>query len=301
MKRRIGLCLAAFFMVMGLSACMEETDADTGDMTGTAAESSYDESETKGTETDNIQTLETEEDFRAYRDFMDKYHKNGINSTLLADLTGDGRKELIVVSSQVLDENGEPLDEDSEEAKEARKSDNDFVQAKFDIRNTVTESPSASAFPGIGYTGFHSMIEVNVYTRHGDTGTMERLYQSSAGYPHSGWNWLYLYHENDRDYLMQFSPMMWQGRGSYEYKIFSLSDTGEEQMYRYGEENYGTVDVDEEQQKPLWDRMKLFLDQVDTYRKNSIPLVEIGNDYFGGEYGSLDGREYNYVILSDEL
>lgn len=329
MKERICLYLTAFFMVMGLSACAEGTDgaaADTGEMTGTvvtetaatgtAVERNYDESKLAGTEMGNTQTVAAEEDwrtrdsqesagqdedFQAYRDFMAKYHMNGINSTLLTDLTGDGRDELIVVSSQVMDGDGKPLDEDSEIAKEARKHDEDLGQTMFEIRNTVTEHPSVSAYPSIGYTGFNSMIEINVYTRREETDTIECLYESWAAYPHPGWNWLYLYHENGRDYLMQFSPIMWQGRGSYIYKIFSLSDTGEERTYRCGEENYGTVDVDEEQQKPLWERMHLFLNQVDTYRMNSIPLVEIGNDYFGGEYDSLNGRDYNYVIMCDEL
>lgn len=241
-------------------------------------------------------------DLEAYREFMKNTYTTGLNSTLLADLTGDGRDDLIVVSSLVLDENGNPLNESSEKAKELRKRDKEYGKMNWQtIRNTVTEYPQASPYPNIGYTGFHTSIVIRVYTRDEESGSITCLYEDDAAYPHAGHNWLYLYEEDGRDYLLKYSPSMWQGMGGYDYKIFSLLESGQEQVLRAEEEVYGTVDVEDDDKRKLWDKMGLFIRQVDQYRSKSIPLVEIGSDYFDAEYDSMQEREYNYVVQCDEL
>lgn len=238
----------------------------------------------------------------AYREFMKKNYTTGRNSTLLADLTGDGREELIVVSSEVWDENGKPLNEASEQAKEMRKLDEEAGRSAWpQIFNTVSKYPQSSPYPSMVYTNLNSQIEIRVYTREEGSGRISCLYESDACSPHPGWNWLYLYEEDGRDYLMKYTPSMWQGYGGYDYKIFSLQEDGQEQILRAEEEIYGRIDVEGEEREQQWDRMERFLNQVEQYRSKSIPLVEIGNDHFDVRSDWFEGRDFNYAISCDEL
>lgn len=45
---------------------------------------------------------------------------------------------------------------------------------------------------------------------------------------HAGWKGVYLYEENNKTYLMVFSPAMYQGMAVYEYKIFYVDEAGKE-------------------------------------------------------------------------
>lgn len=308
MGQKKWLWLAVLAAAVGLAACAEDDNAylmdETApvdviqrmtsrdpDWTGSVMETS-----TTGTRNGNSS------DWDAYREFMGNDYTTGRNSTLLADLTGDGREELIVVSSQVWDEDGNPLRETSEQARDIRKADEEAGRdSQRTIFNTVTEYPQASPCPSMGYIGYHGQIEIRVYTRAKGTGGISCLYESTAGSPHSGWNWLYLYEEEGRDYLMQYTPSMWQGYGAYGFKIFSLQEDGREKILRAEEENYGTVNVEGEEKEQLWDRMEQFINQVDQYRSKSIPLVEIGSDYFDVGPDGVGGREFNYAISCDEL
>lgn len=50
----------------------------------------------------------------------------------------------------------------------------------------------------------------------------EELWNAEAGLPHVGWNTIMLYSEGGQDYLVQYLPTMFQGRGSYTCTVFSL-------------------------------------------------------------------------------
>lgn len=47
---------------------------------------------------------------------------------------------------------------------------------------------------------------------------------------HAGWAALYSYLENGREYLMVFKPAMYQGLANYEYRIFSVDESGTEHV-----------------------------------------------------------------------
>lgn len=48
------------------------------------------------------------------------------------------------------------------------------------------------------------------------------LWSTEAGTAHVGWNTILLYHEDGRDYLVQYLPTMYQGIATYAYTRFSL-------------------------------------------------------------------------------
>lgn len=186
------------------------------------------------------------DDAEKYRAFVKKNHTAGIANTLLADLTGDEREELIVLDNQ---ESGKYI-----------------PVAVYGIR---------------------------------DDGQVVRLYEDAAYDAHPGWRWLYLYEEDGKNYLFRYSPVMYQGIGTYSYEIFSLTGEGGEVLLASEEKAYDISrgEVSEE----LWDEMGKFLEPVHAYQNASIPLVEIGEDYVDAAYGSFEARKYNYVIDRDEL
>ena len=117
---------------------------------------------------------------------------------------------------------------------------------------------------------------VSVFTSNGKSIT--KIYELSTGRSHAGWNWLYLYKENGKDYLLQYNPTMYQGVGTYQYDIFYLDNSGQQVTLKKEDFNFTlqneTLDKSKEKEYKLWQR------NADSYRRKSLPLVEIGNDYF---------------------
>lgn len=235
------------------------------------------------------------DDVEIYRAFVEKNFPYGITSTLLSDLTGDGRQELIVINNHI----GGFLPEDTEEARVLREEEKEeTARDTRPVRNTATEYPESPAYGSLDYMGIASGVSMSVYGIKDDK-TVVSLYEDEASSSHAGWNWLYLYEEDGKNYLFRYLPVMYQGMGSYTFDIFSLTEGGEEVPLYSGEEpvNIAGGEVSEE----FLTRIAAFLEQVHAYQKVSIPLVEIGEDYFNVEYGTDDVRRYNYVIDYDEL
>lgn len=186
-----------------------------------------------------------EDDREIYRAFVEKNYPSGPASTLLRELTGDDRQELIVINGRSQEQ-----------------------------------------------------VSMAVYTIK-DDGTVVTLYEDTASDTHAGWNWLYLYEENGRTYLFRYLPILYQGWGTYSYDIFSLTGEGEEIPLYSGAEDFDMTggEASEEQQE----RMGNFLEQVRSYQESSIPLVEIGEDYFDTKEEPGVIQKYNYVIDHDEL
>lgn len=108
--------------------------------------------------------------------------------------------------------------------------------------------------------------------------SITKIYELSTGRSHACWNWLYLYKENGKDYLLQYNPTMYQGVGTYQYDIFYLDNSGQQVTLKKEDFNFTiqseTLDKSQEKEYKLWQR------NADSYRKKSLPLVEIGNEYF---------------------
>ena len=119
-------------------------------------------------------------------------------------------------------------------------------------------------------------LMVSVFTSNGKSIT--KIYELSTGKSHAGWNWLYLYKEDGKDYLLQYNPTMYQGVGTYQYDIFYLDNSGQQVTLKKEDFNFilqdSTLDKSKEKEYKLWQR------NADSYRRMSLPLVEIGNEYF---------------------
>ncbi len=117
---------------------------------------------------------------------------------------------------------------------------------------------------------------VSVFTSNGKSIT--KIYELPTGKSHAGWNWLYLYKENGKDYLLQYNPTMYQGVGTYQYDIFYLDNSGQQVTLKKEDFNFTlqneTLDKSQEKEYKHWQR------NADSYRRKSLPLVEIGNEYF---------------------
>lgn len=67
-----------------------------------------------------------------------------------------------------------------------------------------------------------------VSLRSGETG--EILWGLPVNTVHAGWYGVYHYEEKGKPYLMVFQPAMYQGLADFRYKIFSVDETGAEQV-----------------------------------------------------------------------
>lgn len=52
------------------------------------------------------------------------------------------------------------------------------------------------------------------------------IWEEAAGIPHVGWNSLYLYTKDGKDYLLRYNPYMNQGMASYRYELFWIDEMG---------------------------------------------------------------------------
>ena len=68
----------------------------------------------------------------------------------------------------------------------------------------------------------------------------EALWEDVAAIQDAGQNSLYVLRLDEKDYLLQYVPSMGQGFCAYQYRIFSLDDTGEPVIYR---ENHVEFDI----------------------------------------------------------
>ncbi len=60
----------------------------------------------------------------------------------------------------------------------------------------------------------------------------ELLWNQEAAEAHVGWTSLFALEVGDQDYLLRYDPYMGQGSATYAYQIFSLDETGAEQVLR---------------------------------------------------------------------
>lgn len=67
-----------------------------------------------------------------------------------------------------------------------------------------------------------------VSLRSGETGKI--LWGLPVNTVHAGWYGVYYYEEKGKPYLMVFQPAMYQGLADFRYQIFSVDETGAEQV-----------------------------------------------------------------------
>lgn len=120
-----------------------------------------------------------------------------------------------------------------------------------------------------GQTSHATETVMELYTRVGDD--IVSIYSDVANdVAASAYRWYYLYEEDDWQYLVQYSPVVNNGKASYHYLVFSLAADGTIQILREEQDDYDSME----------------------YRE--IPLIELGDDILAGEDGTP--LHYSYVI-----
>ena len=101
------------------------------------------------------------------------------------------------------------------------------------------------------------------------------LWQRDYGTAHVGWVMLYLYEEDGKDYLMQYTPAMYQGAATYALDIFSLDASGNVVPLRRLETSFQLHDVSTGQNGFFGDPKQVadFLDEVRSYQDRGLLLV----------------------------
>lgn len=100
----------------------------------------------------------------------------------------------------------------------------DITQDGIPDRIIVNTAPILESGTGILNT-------IEVYS--GKTGNL--IWTERITDVHTDWLNVSLYNENGKDYILIWSPSMWQGKAVYRYRIISLSETGEEIELKSGE------------------------------------------------------------------
>ena len=105
-----------------------------------------------------------------------------------------------------------------------------------------------------------------------------KLIFSEAGYyAHAGWNALFLYTLDGKDYLLRYHPYMGQGWCNYSYELFTLTRDGQEQMVRQNsiefDINFGLM---HESFDP--EAIAAFMDEVNGLLAHSIQLINTDSE-----------------------
>lgn len=118
---------------------------------------------------------------------------------------------------------------------------------------------------------------------------------------HPGYRWYYLFTEDSRHYLVQYSPDLWNGIGTYHYRVFFLKQDGSIEVVREEEADYdsrNTWDEESQEEQDLqYNKVQALIDNANQYKE--IPLIELGEDLLASEDDVP--LQYSYVINCGRL
>lgn len=127
--------------------------------------------------------------------------------------------------------------------------------------------------------------------------TGELIWSDDIGAAHMTWNGVYIYHDNEKDYLMEWNPYMNQGRAGYRYKIFSLSESGEE--IELVNESFGYWDIYVTEQDI--EGLKVFADGVNEYLAKAFVLVAVTEGMPGDHYSTAEEKVVSLYDPTSDL
>lgn len=90
---------------------------------------------------------------------------------------------------------------------------------------------------------------------------------------HADWLNVSLYNQNGKDYILIWSPSMWQGKAVYRYRIIHLSETGEEIELKSGEFAF---DINNPLETDI-ENLIAFSKEVNQYLDKSFTLADTVN------------------------
>src|SRR5574344_16418 len=114
----------------------------------------------------------------------------------------------------------------SEKSKSTGNTDSSkFIEWKYDITHDgVDDTIKVSIDPA----NYQSLEEPRFEVYSGKT--EKKIWEKDISSSHMGFDGLYLYNDGEKDHLLEWQPGMYQGNAVYSYKIFDLSETGEQNV-----------------------------------------------------------------------
>lgn len=126
------------------------------------------------------------------------------------------------------------------------------------------------------------------------------IWTAYADTVHAGWNGIYVY-QNPRDvltYLLVWQPSMYQGVADYHYRVFSLSESGKEQIW---EEASIAFDLNHVKMEDPGN-VSSFLARVNELLRESYVLIDTNEGVkFYSEQGNRVTREFDADSIVAEL
>lgn len=159
-------------------------------------------------------------------------------------------------------------------------------QIEVDLNGVSHETTTGEEETVRVYSGKNA-AETPIWTAHADT-------------VHPGWNGIYIYKnpEDGLSYLFTWRPTMYQGIGTYEYRIFSLTEDGKEQVLEEESIDFDLNNV----QKGDAGRVEAYLARVNEILRNSFVLIDTDNgEIFISETGKPVTREFDAVAMLDTI
>ena len=143
----------------------------------------------------------------------------------------------------------------------------------------------------------------------------ELIYEEEGYFAHAGYNALFLYHDDDGDYLLRYNPYMAQGWATYSYRLFTLNEHGASTARYVDLEfdlNFYPVMKDSHQFDV--NEITRFMNEINELLSHSVQLINTDEDLLAtferngrlyDDLGWLDQWEPIYVrgekALPDEL
>lgn len=103
---------------------------------------------------------------------------------------------------------------------------------------------------------------------------------------HMGYNSLYLYHGEDKDYLLNWKPTMYQGMACYQYEIFTVNESEKKDVVEKEEFSFDLNHMKKSQIKGYKD----FIEKINNRLENSAVLIS-----------TLDSKLVTYNDSPDHL
>lgn len=112
------------------------------------------------------------------------------------------------------------------------------------------------------------------------------IWRGSAHMSHAGWNSLFAAKHNGQDYLLQYNPYMSTGIATYQYKLFSLDENGNELLLQSDEVEFD-VNFGGAHQSFDPKRIADFLEEVHALLQDSQLLLSTENfEFLSGGSGA---------------
>lgn len=115
------------------------------------------------------------------------------------------------------------------------------------------------------------------------------IYKDSASDNHAGWRWYYLTVVDNKNYILQYTPEIWNGIGNYHLEVFSFDQNGQKEILETQELPYDSIHISEDNKQNLINKTENFKAIYEKWKTNSTPLITIGSD-------PLTGNNDNYIL-----